>query len=136
VTFFNLCDYEATLNSITATNLPGQLPTGASFVMGLDVLVLNKGQVIQSLPNGTGIQMDFPAASPDQYAVLYWNNEDGDSNGEWIEISQQINNDKISQVLSANPEDELYHISATASDSKLYKILTTEKTGIFVLVKK
>ena len=136
VTFFNLCDYQATLNSVDASNLPGQLPNGASFVMGLDVLVLNQGQVIQFLPNGAGIQMDFPAGSQDQFAVLYWNDEDGDGNGEWIEISQLLNSDKLSQVMSADPADELYHIRASAADGNLYKILTTEKIGIFVLVKK
>ena len=107
VTFFNLCDYQATLNSVDATSLPSQLPNGASFVMGLDVLVLNQGQVIQFLPNGAGIQMDFPAGSQDQFAVLYWNDEDGDGNGEWIEISQLLNSDKLSQVMSADPANEL-----------------------------
>jgi hypothetical protein len=138
VTFFNLCDYQAGLNSLNAGNLPGQLPDGASFVMGLDVLVFNQDRVIQSLPDGTGIQMDFslPDGSQDQFATLYWNDEDGDGNGEWIEISQQINGDKLSQIMSADPADELYHISATAADANLYKILTTEKTGTFVLVKK
>lgn len=136
VTFFHLCDYEATLNNITATNLPGQLPNGTSFVMGLDILVLSHGQDIQSLPNRTGIQMDFPAGLKDQFAALYWNDEDGNGDGEWIEISQQIKSDEVAQVMSANPADELYHISATAADGDLYKILTTEKTGIFVLVKK
>ena len=136
VTFFNLCDYQAILNSVDGTSLPGRLPNGDSFVMGLDVLVLDQGQDIQSLPNGTGIQMDFPAGSQDQFAVLYWNDEDGDGNGEWMEISQLLNSDKLSQVMSADPADELYHISASAADGNLYKILTTEKTGIFVLVKK
>jgi cell division septation protein DedD len=134
VTFFNLCDYQTALNSVDTSNLPGQLPSGVSFVMGLEVLVLNQGQVIQSLPNGTGIQMDFPAQSQDQFAVLYWNGEDGD--GAWIEISQQLSSDKLSQIMSADPVNELYHISTTAAGDDLYKVLTTEKTGTFVLVKK
>jgi hypothetical protein len=67
---------------------------------------------------------------------VYWNDEDGDGNGEWIEISQQLNSDQLSQVLSADPADELYHITATAADEDVYKILTTEKTGTFVLIKK
>lgn len=138
VTFFNLCDYHTTLNNMDATHLPGQLPEGASFVMGLDVLLLNQSQVIQSLPNGTGIEMDFPlpAGSQDQFAILYWNEAGGDGDGKWIEISQPLTSDKLSQVMSTDPADELYHVSATAADDNLYKILTTEKTGVFVLVKK
>ena len=138
VTFFNLCDHQADMSSMNATNLPEPLPNGTSFVMGLDVLVLNQGQDIQSLPDEAGIEMDFsfPAGSQDQFSVLYWNDEDGDGNGEWIEISQQINSDELSQVLSADPADELYHIAQTTTDDNVYKVLTTEKTGIFVLVKK
>jgi hypothetical protein len=51
--------------------------------------------------------INLSAASQDEFAVLY-----GDAKGIKIEISQQINSDN------------------------LYKIMTTEKTGIFVLVKK
>jgi hypothetical protein len=80
------------------------------------------------------MDLSLPDGSGDQFAVLYWDDQDG--NGEWIEISQQLNSDKISQILSTDSADELYHISATATDTNLYKILTTEKTGTFVLVKK
>jgi hypothetical protein len=128
LTFLNLCDQQTTIKSVTADSLPGKLPQGFSFVKGLDVKVLSNGQAIQDLPNGTGIEMDFPISGTDQFTVLYWN---GSS---WVEISQQISEDKISQVVGSSTDNALYQI--LSSGDAFYKILTTDKTGIFVLVKK
>lgn len=41
--------------------------------------------------------------------------------------------DEISTLVNATPVNELYHIES--ADEDFYKILTTEKTGIFVPVK-
>lgn len=128
LTFLNLCDQQTTLKNVTAGNLPGNIPQGFSFVMGLDVKVLSNGQALQNLPNGSGIQMDFPISGADQFAVLYWN---GSS---WVEISQQISEDKVSQVAGSSADNNLYQI--LSSGDAFYKVLTTEKTGSFVLVKK
>jgi hypothetical protein len=128
LTFLNLCDQQTTIKNVTADSLPGKLPQSFSFVMGLDVKVLSNGQAIQALPNGTGIEMDFPISGTDQFAVLYWN---GSS---WVEISQQISEDKISQVVGSSTDNALYQI--LSSGDAFYKILTTDKTGVFVLVKK
>lgn len=128
LTFLNLCDQQTTLKNVTAGNLPGNLPQGFSFVMSLDVKVLTNGQALQNLPNGSGIQMDFPVSGADQFAVLYWN---GSS---WVEIAQQISEDKVSQVAGSSTDNNLYQI--LSSGDAFYKVLTTEKTGSFVLVKK
>lgn len=45
-----------------------------------------------------------------------------------------ISEDKVSTLVDANTANELYQIKSDAESS--LKILTTEKTGIFVLVKK
>lgn len=127
LTFLNLCDQQTTIKNITSNNLPGTLPQGFSFVMGLDVKVLSNGQALQNLPNGSGIQMDFPISGGDQFAVLYWN---GSS---WAEISQQISEDKIAQVVGSSTDNNLYQILSPGD--AFYKILTTDKTGTFVLVK-
>jgi hypothetical protein len=109
LSFTSLCDYQATLNSINANNLPGPLPNDSTFVLGLNLSIMKDNQVIENLPSGSGIQMDFPAlgGSQDQFAVLYWNGS------EWIEVSPQ-----------------------PSSDDNFYQVSTTDKTGIFVLVKK
>lgn len=132
LTFLNLCDHQTALHSVNAANLPGPPPDGTSLLIGLDVVVLNQDQVIRSLPNGAGIQVDFPlrAGAQDQITVLYWDDEDS----QWVEVSQPIDSDEISDVLSTDATDELYHI--LTADGNLYKILATERTGTFVLVKK
>jgi hypothetical protein len=104
-----LCDDQAKLTHINTNILPGALPNGFSFVMGLDVDILIKNQIIEKLPDGTSIQMDFPilGSSSDQFAVLHWNGS------QWIEVSPQ-----------------------TGANQSLYQILTADETGVFVLVKK
>jgi len=136
LTFYNLCDQQTTIHSVQASGLPGKLPTGFSFVMGLKVEVLTNGQIIKKLPDGTGIELDYPLykQSRDQFAVLYWNDPDGDGKGEWIEISKQLSQDKISQALTTKSTDELYQLIHTSA--VFYPTLTTDKTGIFILVKK
>ena len=134
VSFFNLCDYQTTLNSIGASDLPAELPEGFSFVMGLDVDILSEGQFLNELPDGSGIEMDFPIyeQSADEFAVLFWSEADG----KWIEVSEQINADEISQTLNTSAEDELYHILSDSLSDLFHQMLTAQKTGVFVLVKK
>jgi hypothetical protein len=134
VSFFNLCDYQAALNSVAGGDLPGDLPEGFEFVMGLNVEVLSEGQFIEELPAASGIEMDFPIyeQSPDQFAVLFWSEADG----KWIEISEQLNADQISQALNASTENELYQVLTDSLSDLFYQALTAQKTGVFVLVKK
>ncbi len=136
--FHNLCDDQTVITNVNKDKLPEKLPAGYSFLKALDVRVLNQGLIAKSLPSGTGIQIAFPIPNglQEQYAVLYWNDENGDGKGEWIEISQSINGDTISKVILDDPKDELYHINLGPNEVDLYKIITTEKTGVFVLVKK
>ena len=140
LSFFNLCDQQTTIHSVEASDLPDKLPAGFSFVMGLNVDILTEGQIIKELPNGSGIEMDFPIynQSQDEFTVLYWSDEDGNGHGEWIEVSKQISSDEISQMLNANSGNELYQLldGSQSLMDLFYQTLTTEKTGVFVLVKK
>ncbi len=131
LSYLSLCDQQTTVHSVGANGLPAKLPAGFSFVMGLKVDVLTNGQLLKELPDGSGIRMSFPLynQSNDQFAVLYWNGS------EWVEISAQLSMDKISQTLTVNTGDELYQLTHSVTDV-FYPILTTGKTGIFVLVKK
>jgi len=139
--FLNLCDYQSAMQGVDAKSLPGKLPQGYSFVMGVDVDVLLNGQAIKELPVGSGIQFDFPVndAPKDQFVVLYWSDDDGDGKGVWLEVSQEVAEAKLSEALLKNAADELYRItrdSLNQADDIYYPIVTTEKTGIFALVTK
>jgi len=139
VTFHNLCDYQATIIQMEADTLPSELPATYSFVQGLNVTVLFDGQVVKRLPVGTGVQLDFPipANAQDQFAVLLWDDEDGDGKGEWLEVTQLIKDKDLSKTLLApDSKDELYQIVPTETLKAFYRVLTTDKTATFVLVKK
>ena len=137
LTYYNLCDYQTTLHSVGAKELPAPLPAGYTYLIGLDVDILSHGQIVKNLPKGTGIEMDYPLnkESRDKLALLYWNDPEGDGKGEWITVTQQLGKDKIYQTLSLTAEDELYKL-ITASSDPFYPALTTDKTGIFILVRK
>lgn len=128
VKFHNLCDYQAVINRIAANGLPGALPNGTTFIEGLDVQVLANGQALQTLPNTSGVEMNFPLADNSIYAVLHWNN------GQWVEITQSMNIADLLKVLSTDAAVELYKMSTSSASS--HNVLTTEFTGTFILVKK
>jgi hypothetical protein len=67
--------------------------------------------------------------------VLYWNDPDGDGRGEWFEVSQLLRVERISEALTTTSTDELYELVYTGANT-FYPTLTTDKTGIFVLVRK
>lgn len=99
--------------------------------------VLTNGKKLNELPESSGIEMDFPLhrQARDQFAVLYWSDPDGDGKGKWIELSKQIDFNKISEYLGITTGEELYQLIRNTA-SGFYPTLTTEKTGIFILVKK
>jgi hypothetical protein len=106
-------------------------------VRGLKVDILINGQILKELPVNSGIEMDFPLnkQARDQFAVLYWSDPDGDGKGKWIELTRQINRNKIAEFLGITTGEELYQLIQSFA-SGFYPTLTTEKTGIFILVKK
>lgn len=136
-TFYNLCEQQARIESVGASDLPGALPTGYSYVKGVRLDILTNSQFLQNLPDRTGVEMDIPFfnASPDKFMLLYWNDPEGDGNGEWIEVTKPLDRDQLVKALAAKSVDELYKIS-TATGDMFYPGLTTDKIGIFVLVKK
>jgi hypothetical protein len=108
--FINLGDQQAAIREVTAKDLPAKLPDGFSLVMGVNVDVLTDGKLLKELPPGSSLKMDFPMAggAKDQFAVLYWNGS------EWVKLVGQNGGSQLPRILS----------------------LTTDKAGIFVLVKK
>jgi hypothetical protein len=132
LSFFNLCEHQTMLGMVEASNLPGDLPSGYSFVMGLEVDVLSQGQLIDELPDGTGIELDFPSygESLDEFAVLFWS----ESEGKWIEVTAKIDADQLTQSLTES--GDLYQVLDDSLSDVFYQVLTTQDTGIFVLVKK
>ncbi|MCC6297776.1 MAG: HYR domain-containing protein [Anaerolineales bacterium] len=128
VKFHNLCNHQAVINEVSQNGLPEALPSGFTFVKGIDVQVLFEGQAVKSLPKDSGVEMDFPLSDGSTYALLYWNN------GQWVEITQPMNASDLQKVLSTNAANELYKMSSSSASS--HNALTTELTGVFVLVKK
>ncbi|MCC6568459.1 MAG: HYR domain-containing protein [Anaerolineales bacterium] len=128
--FYNLCDYQAIINAVDTNSLPAALPNGYTLVKGLDVSILKDGKLTKPLPQNTGIQIGFPlpAADASQYVVLHWNN------GQWEEIAQPLSDAAIDNALATDAPLELY--SLTSSNNSAAQVLTTELTGIFVLVEK
>jgi hypothetical protein len=136
-TFYNLCDQQARIENVSASDLPGSLPTGYSYVKGVRLDIQTLGQLLQNLPDGAGVEMDFPFfhASPDTFTLLYWNDPDGDGNGEWIEVTKLLSRPQLTTALTARSADELYRITTAAGDM-FYPALTTDKTGFFILAQK
>jgi hypothetical protein len=136
-TFYNLCDEQTSVKSLGAIELPAKLPAGLTYVMGVNVDVFTNGKIIKNLPQASGIEMDFPLykQSGAEFALLYWNDPDGDGKGEWVDISKQLTKDKIFKTLSLKSTVELYQLIPTGKDLS-FQTLTTDRTGTFVLVKK
>jgi hypothetical protein len=135
LTFYNLCDQQSTLRGIAANELPAPLPAGVSYLLGVNVDILSDGQVVKNLPDGAGIELDYPLISIDQLAVLHWNDPEGDGTGEWVEVSQPLTRGQLPGALTTESEDELYKLM-TLSGGGFYPVLTTDQIGIFILVAK
>ena len=129
LSFMELCDHQATVNQVGESDLPGHLPEGFSFRLGLDLRILSGGQALESLPAGAGVQLDFPVPAG-EYAVLFWD----EAAGEWVEVSTPLEADDMAEALGSDAGDGLYRLSPGLAG--FLQVLTTDKTGIFVLVQR
>lgn len=129
LSFIELCDYQAVATEAREDDLPASLPEDFTFVMGLDLSILSDGQVLEGLPAGTGVQLDFPVAAG-EYAVLFWD----EAAGEWVEVSSTLPAGDLSEALDSDDGDGLYRLSPGIAN--FLQILTTDKTGTFILVQK
>jgi hypothetical protein len=118
------------VNGVDEADLPGALPEGSSLVLGLDVDVLSDGQSVETLPAGSGIQLDFPIAGSGEYAVLFWD----EAQSQWVDVSAELAVEQSSQALGDEAGDGLYKL--TPSANLLLQILSTNQPGIFVLVQR
>ena len=128
VKFYNLCNQQTIISEVNANSLPGALPSGYTFVKGLDVQVLLNGEAMESLPVASGVELDFPLGDSSEYTVLYWHND------QWVEITQPMNVTELLNILSTDAAVEFYEMSSSNKSS--LNVLTTEMTGTFILVKK
>ena len=135
LTFYNLCGQQSMMYGISANHLPAPLPAGSSYLLGVEVNIMRGTQVVQNLPDGAGIELDYPLISTAQLAVLYWNDPDGDGKGEWVEVSQPLRRSELTKALTAAADDELYEL-VTLPGAGFHPVLTTDQTGIFILVAK
>ena len=77
---------------------------------------------------GHSVQLPIPDGAADQFAVLCW---DG---SKWVEITQKTGEENVSKLVDADTANTLYWIES--ADDNFYRVLATERTGIFILVKK
>lgn len=131
ITFLNLCDQQTTIRSVDLEGLPADLPAGYSLLSGIELDVLSNSQILGSLPNGTGIEFDFPVPTQGTLAVLYWD----ETARQWAEISAPLERQEISEALLRTAGDELYRL-VRIEGNVFFPVLTTDKTGIFILVSK
>ena len=81
------------------------------------------------VPVGSTNTLELRArTSAEPFDVQVWNGS------AWIEITQTIAEDHVSTLLDNDAANEFYQIESDGDG--FYKVLTTEKTGTFVLVKK
>lgn len=131
ISFLNLCDQQTTIRSVDLEGLPADLPAGYSFLSGIELDILSKNQSLESLPDGTGIEFDFPIRSQGTLAVLYWD----ETARAWVELSTPLARQDIAEALTRTSGDELYELVRHEA-SVFFPVLTTDKTGIFILVTK
>jgi hypothetical protein len=96
VTFIGLCGYQAVLEEVGARALPQSLSQGATFVNGITVTVLQDGNQVDPLPDGTSFLLGLPTPpdSEDKYGILFW---DGNK---WTELNGQESDDGFFEVSS------------------------------------
>jgi hypothetical protein len=82
--------------------------------------------------------MDFPipANSQEQYMVFLWDGKANSGKGEWLDVTQLLKDKDLTQALFTKADDELYQFIPTETLEAFYRVLTTDKTGTFVLLKK
>jgi hypothetical protein len=83
VFFQNLCGLDFQLEEVKANVLPGVLPSGFSYIAGMDVGVSSGGQVVEELPVGGKITLKFPipdGADEASLVVFFWNGS------AWVEV--------------------------------------------------
>lgn len=99
VTFTDLCGYDALLETVPGEGLPGALPSGAQYVSGLNVTLIQNGNAVAPLPDGTSMTVSFmiPAGMEGQtFTILYW---DG---SKWVEESVSVESGYV-KTATSNP---------------------------------
>ena len=89
VTFVDLCGYDAVLDAIPEEGLPSELPDSAQYASSLNVTLLQDGNRVNPLPEGTGMTVAFQIPSgmeAETFGILRW---DGSS---WVEESISLEN--------------------------------------------
>ena len=97
VSFGNLCRYDALLDDVIETGLPGLLPDGSQYVSGLNVTLAQDGNTVEPFPAGTNMAVAFKIPSGmegETFAILRW---DGSN---WVEESVSVENGYVKATSS------------------------------------
>ena len=88
--FSGLCGYDAQLEHQPETDIAGlkKLPTGLSYVSGLNVSILKDGSSVKTLPENSSLTVSFfvsAALQDKKLSILYWDA----AAGEWVKLPVQ-----------------------------------------------
>jgi hypothetical protein len=132
------------LTQVTSTDLKEELPKRYEFVDSLEVILVNARREINILPgnasNTISFLVDTDSFSTTNYSIMYWDQALAKYQGGWVELPI------LPKAATASDYDQPLH-PENLSDQQVvyvpaYKMgtsriqVTTNFTGIFVLVKK
>jgi hypothetical protein len=93
VTFMNLCGYEALLQVVPEAEYPEALLELGEFEVGLTVVVLEGGEPVMDLPDGSAITLSFSVPEAWQtgsFSIVFWDTDAHDGTGGWVAQAVQV----------------------------------------------
>jgi hypothetical protein len=118
VTFTNLCGYSAVLTEAPEGSLFDALPDGNKYVSGIDVALLQDGNVVNPLPADTTTTLSFEIPSGmagETLAILYWDPTANGGAGGWVEKSATVVDGRVTLAIDMPGTFVLVDKSTTVS---------------------
>ncbi len=86
IIFNHLCGYDASVEGLESTSLPGKLPNAESFVSGFTINITKDGKLVKPLPKDASILIQFELPQSGEFAVRQRNGS------QWVEVHSEALN--------------------------------------------